>query len=194
MSASITSNDESDQRELSFQGTVGEDVSLFLRDVKRVARKEGRQRDEEWLVDYVEECLSGPALQWFIHLDDEVARNWKALRMALLNRFAAPGPPIPPPAAVPPSPASVTAPADPGQAVALPSSPTAVGSRMVSYPARESDKGPYMAGDFDLEIQVSNFIDYTLHINLANEQSFLRFVCSDVEVSKPTARPFVYLR
>lgn len=58
--------------QISFEGRDGEDVTHFLRDVKRVAIAEGQQRDDQWLIDYAESCLAGPALKWFLGLDDDM--------------------------------------------------------------------------------------------------------------------------
>lgn len=54
---------------------------------KRVALAEGRQRDEQWLMDYAETCLGGPALSWFLELNDEALRSWKGLQRAMTQRF-----------------------------------------------------------------------------------------------------------
>lgn len=87
--------------QVSFEGTDGEDVTLFLRSVRRVAFAQGLQRDEQWLTDYVESCLAGPALIWHLDLDETVGCSWAALQRALLSRFAVPpqAAPTPPQAA-----------------------------------------------------------------------------------------------
>lgn len=71
---------------LIFRGSPGEDVTDFLGDVKRVAIVQGRQRDEEWMIDYVESCLRGDAMTWF---DSLSVTNWRSLRSLFLQRFAA---------------------------------------------------------------------------------------------------------
>ncbi|KAG8889403.1 hypothetical protein FRB98_004496 [Tulasnella sp. 332] len=48
---------------------------------------QGRYRDQEWMVDYAESCLGGPAIRWYSELDDDVTLTWKRLRQALLDRF-----------------------------------------------------------------------------------------------------------
>ncbi|KAG8868921.1 hypothetical protein FRB97_001813, partial [Tulasnella sp. 331] len=87
---------------LNFAGCDAEDVTVFLRDVKRIAHTHGRQDDDKWLVDYVELCLAGEALRWFSELDDDVMGSWKVLRRAFLHRFKPPVAPEPA-AAAPPS-------------------------------------------------------------------------------------------
>ncbi|KAG9032638.1 hypothetical protein FRB95_001148 [Tulasnella sp. JGI-2019a] len=72
---------------LTFNGSDTSDVTLFLQNVKRVAFAQGRQRDDEWLVDYTEISLTGVALRWFHQLDQETARSWRALCDAFLLRF-----------------------------------------------------------------------------------------------------------
>lgn len=87
---------------LSFNGTDDEDVTEFVRDVKRIAMSRGRQRDQEWMFDYAESCLGGAAIRWFAQLDVESLASWDALRRALLDRFgllADQCVPQPPPAA-----------------------------------------------------------------------------------------------
>ncbi|KAG9032636.1 hypothetical protein FRB95_001146 [Tulasnella sp. JGI-2019a] len=84
---------------LTFNGSDTSDVTLFLQNVKRVAFAQGRQRDNEWLVDYTEASLTGEALRWFHRLDEETIGTWKTLCGAFLLRFGptaqAPAPPLP---------------------------------------------------------------------------------------------------
>lgn len=73
--------------QISFNGTEAEDVTEFLRDVKRIALKEGPPRDQEWMFDYAESCLGGSALRWFSSLEEGRIVSWNGLRAALLERF-----------------------------------------------------------------------------------------------------------
>lgn len=86
---------------LTFDGRPTEDVTLFLRDVQKIAFAQGRQTDDDWKVQYTETCLVGEALRWFSGLDDEPLRSWRNLRLAFLERFEsttlAPEPPAAPP-------------------------------------------------------------------------------------------------
>ncbi|KAG8871455.1 hypothetical protein FRB97_008669 [Tulasnella sp. 331] len=100
---------------LTFEGKDGESVTAFLQSVKRVAFSQGRQRDDEWLVDYLETCLSEEALVWYDELDDGIRGNYKILRSAMLQRFGAPAPKAPSPAAAAPMPVSPAAPFLPPQ-------------------------------------------------------------------------------
>ncbi|KAG8856587.1 hypothetical protein FRB96_006347 [Tulasnella sp. 330] len=79
---------------ISFNGTASEDVTDFVREVKRIALDQGRQRDQEWMVDYAESCLGGAAIRWFSHLDEiskqQASVSWDALRQQLLDQFEAP--------------------------------------------------------------------------------------------------------
>ncbi|KAG8988012.1 hypothetical protein FRB94_001178 [Tulasnella sp. JGI-2019a] len=45
-----------DRSQLAFEGRENEDVTVFLRELKRVANAQGRQRDNDWLVDTFEMC------------------------------------------------------------------------------------------------------------------------------------------
>ncbi|KAG8879751.1 hypothetical protein FRB97_001447, partial [Tulasnella sp. 331] len=96
---------------ITFQGKEMEDATQFLQNVKRVAFAQGRQRDQEWLVDYVETCLAGDALEWYTELDEETRFNFDHLRIAMIKRFRVTTPaniqPAPP-AAVPPHTGGVT--------------------------------------------------------------------------------------
>jgi len=75
-----------------------------LQRLKKVALFHGRQRDDEWLVDYAEACLTGQALRWFSRLEKETLSSWMAVRNAFLGRFDSPPDPalIPTPAAAAP--------------------------------------------------------------------------------------------
>ncbi|KAG9003604.1 hypothetical protein FRB93_011022 [Tulasnella sp. JGI-2019a] len=93
--------DGADHARLTFQGRGGDDVTIFLQALKRIANAQGRQRDNDWLVDAFEMCLAGPALRWYSLLDDNVQSDFKRLRLAALERFA-PVEHVPePPAAAP---------------------------------------------------------------------------------------------
>ncbi|KAG8852810.1 GTP-binding protein [Tulasnella sp. 330] len=88
---------------VSFDGKEGEEVTDFLRNVKRVALAEGQLRNDQWLIDYTETCLAGPALKWFLGLENEdILGSWKGLQRALLRRFDSaqmvPSAPLPVPA------------------------------------------------------------------------------------------------
>ncbi|KAG9027254.1 hypothetical protein FRB95_007971 [Tulasnella sp. JGI-2019a] len=72
---------------LVFSGSQDEDVTAFLQNVKKIAFVEGKSRDSDWLVDYVESCLSGVALDWYDALGEDVQMNWGELRHALLKQF-----------------------------------------------------------------------------------------------------------
>ncbi|KAG8845117.1 hypothetical protein FRB96_002719 [Tulasnella sp. 330] len=74
---------------LSFSGKKSEDVTEFLQNVTRIAFKEGKSRDDNWLADYVESCLTGPALDWYAQLGTDSQRNWTSLRIALLQNYTA---------------------------------------------------------------------------------------------------------
>lgn len=38
-------------------------------------------------MDYCETSLKGEALRWFLELDEEVTQSWKAVQLAMLERF-----------------------------------------------------------------------------------------------------------
>ncbi|KAG8979229.1 Ras- protein Rab-1A [Tulasnella sp. JGI-2019a] len=75
---------------ITFDGNGSEDVTIFLQSVKRVALVQGRQRDDDWIVDYTEASLTGDALRWFSDLDEGALRSWRTVRNAFLKRFSAP--------------------------------------------------------------------------------------------------------
>ncbi|KAG9006706.1 hypothetical protein FRB93_008438 [Tulasnella sp. JGI-2019a] len=93
---------------LSFNGTNSEDVTEFLRQIKRIAMAQGRQRNQDWMFDCAESCLGGSALRWFDQRqgEGEALASWDALRSALLSRFELPSdkdlPHAASPAALPP--------------------------------------------------------------------------------------------
>ncbi|KAG8852704.1 hypothetical protein FRB96_008560 [Tulasnella sp. 330] len=83
---------------LSFCGDGGEDATLFLQRVNRIAFAEGKSRDNQWLTDYVAACLTGTALYWYAELDERVQTSWKDLRLAILKQFTIRGDKPDPPA------------------------------------------------------------------------------------------------
>ncbi|KAG8848025.1 hypothetical protein FRB96_001317 [Tulasnella sp. 330] len=90
---------------ITFEGRKNESVTLFLQNVKRIAFAEGRQRDQEWLADYVETCLAEKALEWYIALDQKIRYDFDALRVAMVERFR-----VVTPANLPPAPAAAAPP------------------------------------------------------------------------------------
>lgn len=72
---------------LTFDGSDTSDVTVLLQNVKRVAFSQGRQHDDQWLMDYTEISLTGTALRWFHELDEQSLHSWRALRGAFLLRF-----------------------------------------------------------------------------------------------------------
>ncbi|KAG8868928.1 hypothetical protein FRB98_003120, partial [Tulasnella sp. 332] len=94
--------------DLTFGGNETESVTVFLQRVKRVAFMQGRQRDQEWLVDYVETCLVEKALVWYTKLEERTRSDFNSLRVAMLEHFAIPVS-IPPAAPAAPAAAAPTA-------------------------------------------------------------------------------------
>ncbi|KAG9032261.1 hypothetical protein FRB95_001657 [Tulasnella sp. JGI-2019a] len=92
MSSRTVTYDTTSLEFLAFNGNNHEDVTLFIRDVKRIAMTHNRQRDADWLMDYVETCLGGNAMRWFVKLDKDAMKSWDTLRDALLQRFGSPPP------------------------------------------------------------------------------------------------------
>lgn len=103
---------------ITFEGKPTEDVTTFLQSVKRVAIAQGRQRDDEWQVDYVESCLAGDALRWFSELEEGTLGSWRTVRNAFLRQFSTP----------------VNRPANAPAAAATPAAPRAAVTQISKYP------------------------------------------------------------
>ncbi|KAG8878521.1 hypothetical protein FRB97_002431 [Tulasnella sp. 331] len=122
---------------LTFEGTAGENVTQFLQAVNRVAFAQGRQRDQQWLSDYLVTCLAGDALVWYLKLDESTRCDFYMLSIAMIEQFRIANPeyiPYAPPAAAPTSPpgsssvktlkSSITLPPAPGTQRSLTLPPT----------------------------------------------------------------------
>ncbi|KAG8874213.1 hypothetical protein FRB97_006075 [Tulasnella sp. 331] len=72
---------------LTFGGAPNEDVTAFLGAVKRIVVVQGRRRDDEWIVDFVESCLRGDAMRWFDGLESSAPLEWSQLRRLFLAKF-----------------------------------------------------------------------------------------------------------
>ncbi|KAG8875392.1 hypothetical protein FRB97_005155 [Tulasnella sp. 331] len=72
---------------LTFEGKDDEDVTLFLRDFKRLALSCDRHQDEDWMADQMEASLAGLALRWYLTLETVERRIFTSLRIAMLERF-----------------------------------------------------------------------------------------------------------
>ncbi|KAG9039732.1 hypothetical protein FRB95_007159 [Tulasnella sp. JGI-2019a] len=116
---------------ITFDGKDSEDVTVFLQSVKRVALDQERQRDDKWMADYVEACLTGEALRWFSTLEESALCSWKTLRDAFLHRFV---PPANRPASVPAPAAAIPAPPAVATAVARAPIPKIAPRKQSRYP------------------------------------------------------------
>ncbi|KAG8872631.1 GTP-binding protein [Tulasnella sp. 331] len=128
MSVEYDRSSASPLEQISFNGEGGEDVTEFLRNVKRVALAEGHQRDDDWMIDYVESCLAGPALKWLLDQDDNEPASFRGLQRAMISRFESaqptPSAPQPAPAAGPPrAPLLALRPVESGSALSFPAPP-----------------------------------------------------------------------
>ncbi|KAG8888662.1 GTP-binding protein Rab-3D [Tulasnella sp. 332] len=151
---SINNGRSSEPELISFNGRDGEEVTEFLRSVKRVALAEGRQRDDQWLMDYTESCLAGPALQWHLYLEDKTLSSWRGLQRAFLNRFApmkaAPMVPEPAPAAF---------------------RPIEVASSAPPLPSQSDLKGTKLWAPF---ITPTTGVDYEIYLVIKNDKQYTR--------------------
>lgn len=68
----------------------GAECERFVRWVRTSARKQGKSRDNDWLVDFAASALGGDALRWYCELDLSIANDWVTLQQALLRRYPAP--------------------------------------------------------------------------------------------------------
>lgn len=76
----------SDPDELIFRGTNTKECEDFIRSVRRVALSRGKEEDDRWIAHYATSAFAGVALRWFEALDEEVQRDWRKLRRAMLER------------------------------------------------------------------------------------------------------------
>ncbi|KAG8923590.1 hypothetical protein FRC00_006056 [Tulasnella sp. 408] len=79
------------EEEFSFNGAEGLGHQDFLQQIRRIAFKEGKTRDNVWMADLAVLHLSGEALTWFETLPDEVQQNWNNLRRAIIQKYAGQG-------------------------------------------------------------------------------------------------------
>lgn len=100
-----------------FHGVDGVEAEEWVCAVRQKALSLQKQRDNDWIADFASTCFVGDALRWYEDLDENVQRDWRKLRLALLTQWPAPShrdqaaPPnpqtqsaiIPTPAAAPPA-------------------------------------------------------------------------------------------
>ncbi|KAG9032124.1 hypothetical protein FS837_002796 [Tulasnella sp. UAMH 9824] len=77
---------------LMFHEGSGEEAEKFVRVVRDKAIEEGKRMDKEWIVTYVESCLTGEALRWHAYLSSDTKNNWEKLQQALLTQYPRDGP------------------------------------------------------------------------------------------------------
>lgn len=72
---------------LTFSGRDAEECCNFIQAVKKSAFSQGKQRDQEWMVDFASIHFTGDALEWLIDLDPDVSGNWPLLQRALAETY-----------------------------------------------------------------------------------------------------------
>jgi len=77
----------------------GAELESYMLHVKRLALSEGKQRDEEWLLDVVTTNLAEGAMRWFETLEKDQQRDWTLFKKALFEKYPAPAGRDDPPAA-----------------------------------------------------------------------------------------------
>ncbi|KAG8894843.1 hypothetical protein FRB99_000952, partial [Tulasnella sp. 403] len=72
-----------------FRGTDTNDSECeeFIEAVRRFAFDQGKQHDNQWIVDLVHKSLAGDALRWHAMLPQEIQNDWYRLQQALLTQF-----------------------------------------------------------------------------------------------------------
>ncbi|KIO30385.1 hypothetical protein M407DRAFT_20458 [Tulasnella calospora MUT 4182] len=92
-----------------FHGHSGEEAEQFVFSVRRRIRGAGKQKDNDWVIDFVSDCFVGDALRWHVSLDSSIREDWKLLEVAILAQYPRDGQsgpvlkmPVPPLAAAPP--------------------------------------------------------------------------------------------
>ncbi|KAG8906555.1 hypothetical protein FRB99_006669 [Tulasnella sp. 403] len=75
---------------LRFSGISGVQCEEFIHIVRQRALAAGKQRDNDWIIDFVTPCFIGDALRFHATLDDDVQDNWRLLQRALLQKYPAP--------------------------------------------------------------------------------------------------------
>lgn len=76
-----------DQPQLEFRGGDANECEEFVTAVSRLVLSVGRQRDDNWIADFVASCLAHDALRWWDTLDPSVQQSWKHLRQAMLFKY-----------------------------------------------------------------------------------------------------------
>ncbi|KAG8938731.1 hypothetical protein FRC04_007828 [Tulasnella sp. 424] len=74
--------------EFVFTGSEGFTCHQFIRAIREQALNAGKQRDNQWMLDYASVRFDGEALEWFEALEDEIQNDWTLLRRAILARYS----------------------------------------------------------------------------------------------------------
>lgn len=77
----------SGSEQLNFFGKDSSECENFIANVMKHAYDEGKQRDDEWIADFVGTCLRQDALRWWAGLDETTRRSWTLLQKALFLRY-----------------------------------------------------------------------------------------------------------
>lgn len=70
-----------------FYGKSGEEAEEFVHTVRQRARDAGKQKDNDWIINFVSNCFVGDALRWHVSLDQSIQDDWKMLQVAILVQW-----------------------------------------------------------------------------------------------------------
>ncbi|KAG8941868.1 hypothetical protein FRC04_004045 [Tulasnella sp. 424] len=73
-----------------FHGIDGVEAEEWVCAIRQKALSLQKQRDNDWIADFASTCFVGDALRWYEDLDEDVQRDWRKLRLALLTQWPAP--------------------------------------------------------------------------------------------------------
>lgn len=72
---------------LEFRGEDSEECNKFISAVLNYAFTQGKQRDDEWVADFVATCFRDDALRWWTGLNPHTQESWKQLRHAMTQYY-----------------------------------------------------------------------------------------------------------
>lgn len=70
-----------------FYGQSGEEAEQFVHLVRQRARDAGKQKDNDWIINFVLDCFVGDALRWHVSLNQSIQEDWKMLQLAILVQY-----------------------------------------------------------------------------------------------------------
>ncbi|KAG9032279.1 hypothetical protein FS837_002773, partial [Tulasnella sp. UAMH 9824] len=83
----MAKNEETQNTNIIFRGTDGNECEAFVVAMHDLAFANGKDQDPDWMVRYAKTRLRGKALRWHAELDPSIRKDWDLFVQAMFKEF-----------------------------------------------------------------------------------------------------------